>query len=287
MKKINLKLNKKTVLTYGTFIFLSAAMGLTLGGSIGAMVGMSSTQNNPSEPSPEEQREAFLPEEIETSESAMNDDQFFDSEPEEPEPAQKEDTSIFLSGPVKFIGGTRLVGLSESVTLPENFKIVAEENKGIDFLTENVIDFEAPTIVWLGVSDTENINKYIDIFSKMTNAIIINETPVQTEIAEENGAALPTTNAAIAEFDNSLNNANIKIIDLYSFLINEGYETIDGLRYTPETYQKIWEHIYSVLGANASEIPEEPAPEEKKEEKAEETSKEEAPVEEVSEEPAG
>ena len=94
----------------------------------------------------------------------------------------------------------------------------------------------------MGVNDTYNIHKYISYFNE------------KAEIWQEKGADTYIVSVGPVEYSQYLDNSEIEsfnqmlsdnlrtatYIDLYSEMRTNGYETVDGVHYTEDTYQAIF-----------------------------------------------
>lgn len=152
-----------------------------------------------------------------------------------------------------FIGDSRFVGINKTcnVTSQPNTEIVAEVGKGYDWFMSkaiyNINDSDI-LILGLGVNDLYNIERYIETYkdlSKNHEIYIISVNPIEYHDS--------ITNDMIESFNDKikselLNIDSIHYIDTYNYLVNKGYSTIDGLHYTNDTYERIYEFIMKELG---------------------------------------
>lgn len=149
-----------------------------------------------------------------------------------------------------FIGDSRFVGMEK---FNENDFFKAEVGEGYSFMVES---FPLLTdryqknnciVIGLGVNDLFNVEKYINYINDLAgkfNICVITVGPVEEIKYGDFGYTV--TNVQIEEFNDLLKNKlnkNIKLLDINQFLACDGYNTIDGLHYDDETYEKIYQHI--------------------------------------------
>ena len=104
-----------------------------------------------------------------------------------------------------------------------------------------------------GVNDFVNINWYIEYYRKLitqypqTAFYFMAVTPVDQELLKiycRNSYARGLNNSVIREFNAKLEEAfPEKYIDTYSFLMETGFETADGLHYLDTTYDNLRNYI--------------------------------------------
>ena len=153
-----------------------------------------------------------------------------------------------------FIGDSRFVGMNNICKIDSNQDnyVIAKVGEGYNYLVNTAIQ-EATNIVasnesietWniiicLGVNDLGNLNKYIEAYNNIDktniNIILVSVNPVEYHNS--------ITNEQIEEFNNAIKEIeNTKFIDTYSKLIEDGYNTTDGVHYDALTYNKIYSYI--------------------------------------------
>ena len=149
---------------------------------------------------------------------------------------------------VILIGDSRTVGMEQAVNHPEyiwSAKVAQGyqwmKDTGVPMI-ESQIQEKTAVIIWMGVNDTYNIHKYISYFNE------------KAEIWQEKGADTYIVSVGPVEYSQYLDNSEIEnfnqmlsdnlrtatYIDLYSEMRTNGYETVDGVHYTEDTYQEIF-----------------------------------------------
>lgn len=151
-----------------------------------------------------------------------------------------------------FAGDSRTVGMGNAVN--DSCIYIGESGEGYQWLTENGLsqissalesDPAIPVILNFGVNDPENISLYIDCYRSLMDTYT--DTPIYILSVNplENDADFNTTNEMVELFNATMQNAfPDNYLDCYSYLTGSGFETVDGLHYTEETYQAI--HDYAV-----------------------------------------
>lgn len=150
---------------------------------------------------------------------------------------------------IVYIGDSRTVGLSQNIENDKNILFICEIGKGLNWLKEQEIykynDDNTLFLINLGVNDLYNKEEYISYLKslELKNLYYILVGPVD-EIKEAN-FGYEVKNEDIEEFNECIKK-NLKNIDLYSFLIQNKFETKDGIHYTNDTYKKIFEYLREV-----------------------------------------
>ena len=154
-----------------------------------------------------------------------------------------------------FLGDSRFVGMDMYMNITnEKTFLVAKVSMGYDWLVSDaynqILEIKANNsniskwkiITNLGVNDIGNLSKYIDFYSTHFS----NE---ELEIVSINPIEYNEwiTNDSIINFNSKLqlftSENNIKYIDSYNYLIENGYSTVDGIHFNKDTYNKIYNYI--------------------------------------------
>ena len=144
------------------------------------------------------------------------------------------------------IGDSRTRGLSTATDIVSTgyFHVVAEPNMGYHWLMSTALteaSYYACTnyVCLLGVNDLGMIDSYLaayrDLVDRGLNVILATVGPVN-----EGMGGYHVTNNEIRDFNERLYEVEgARVIDLYSYLIEQGFQTMDGVHYDDETYFKI------------------------------------------------
>lgn len=151
-----------------------------------------------------------------------------------------------------FVGDSRTIGMGEAVN--DSCTYVGAEGEGYYWLSSDGVsaikqELEAdPTRVVVfnfGVNDPKNVNLYIDLYHALEEEYpdaSFHQLSVNPLIDSKN---FNTTNQMIALFNATVQSSfPSSYIDSCSYLTTTGFETVDGLHYTDETYKKI--HDFAV-----------------------------------------
>lgn len=167
------------------------------------------------------------------------------------------ETKIIEDEPLKkgyiFIGDSRFVGMNQICNINDNTDkfVIAKVGEGYNYLVniaipeaENIKQENSDIEHWeyiicLGVNDLGNLNKYSETYNELSkendiNLVSVNPVEYHNYIS----------NKSIEQFNDTISNIdNIKYIDTYSWLIDNGFKTVDGVHYSKETYIDIYKQI--------------------------------------------
>lgn len=157
-----------------------------------------------------------------------------------------------------FIGDSRFVGMDMvcSISDIKNNYVIAEVGKGYSFFEETALPKIEEIIsenkevkhwnfvIGLGINDLDNLEKYIESYEHFAaehkTVYIVSVNPVEYHSY--------ITNEAIERFNDTLSKLeNIHYINTFDYMIDTGYSTQDGVHYTNETYDKIYNYIIGVI----------------------------------------
>ena len=154
-----------------------------------------------------------------------------------------------------FVGDSRTVGMQSAVGGNDIWS--CKTSQGYSWMKstgvpniESKITNNAKVIILLGVNDLGNINSYISYVNQKANdwkqkgasTYFISVLPT-----DKGSNGLNTTiNSFNQKLKNNLN-SNVTYMDVNSYLKSDGFTTTDGLHYTNDTYQKIYNYIKSHL----------------------------------------
>jgi len=156
-----------------------------------------------------------------------------------------------------FIGDSRFVAMREALGDDENI-YYCEIGVGYNFYWENRSDImqlsrdDTIIIYNLGVNDLakqKHVEAINDLFKNgFERVIFMTVNPV--EELKEKAYGYSIKNSEIDAFniyvkENVL--SNIMILNSNNFLKNDGFDTIDGIHYSNETYAKIYNYLFSYL----------------------------------------
>ena len=160
------------------------------------------------------------------------------------EPEEKESLTIF-------VGDSRTVGMEQCID--DNSIYIAKVGEGYEWydtyakdVLEEVLEANSEkdlsVIFNLGVNDLDNADKYVSAINELAEKY----PAVELSYMSVNPVTKTTvSNEQIQAFNSTIEKMladNIDYIDTYSYLIAEGFNTVDGLHYTADTYKNIYEY---------------------------------------------
>lgn len=161
------------------------------------------------------------------------------------------DTSIPAHQAI-FVGDSRTVGMGNAVN--DTCTYIGKDGEGYNWLTsvgtsqlaaalENSPSL--PVFLNFGVNDPENISLYIDCYRSLMQSYPDTPFYLLSVNPLSDNTEFNTTNEMVELFNATLKDAfPDQYLDCYSYLKENGFETVDGLHYTKETYQSI--HDFAV-----------------------------------------
>lgn len=176
---------------------------------------------------------------------------------------------------ILFVGDSRTVGLDNALDklLPDDpCLFVGKVGEGCSwFLQEGEAQMadaiaaapDAPVVLNLGVNDPDQVDQYLDTYRNLIEAFpdtdfwFLSVNPVQRDKMIENGASEEALDLVTETNINRLNMAiqrafPNRYLDSASMLKLDGFETVDGLHYTRQTYLKIHRFVVSQLFREAA-----------------------------------
>ncbi len=170
-------------------------------------------------------------------------------------PSSEEKYRIPENTGIIFLGDSRTNGMNITCNFSDDSDkfIVAKDRAGLTWLTTEAYkkinsiaeanDYDTYVVITnMGVNDTDNINGYLEFYKTLSekyDIILISVNPTN------NGATV--TNEQIQNFNQKLKESGFYYIDTYSILIDNNFQTTDGVHYTDGTYNMIYNHICNIL----------------------------------------
>lgn len=126
-----------------------------------------------------------------------------------------------------------------NISNESNRFVIAQVSKGHNYLVENEIPqatsimenntevSDQKVIIYLGINDLYNINKYISTYEELKDnidLILVSVNPIEYRKS--------ITNYNIEYFNDKIEEIDgVQYIDTYSELLEYGYSTVDGIHY--------------------------------------------------------
>ena len=153
-----------------------------------------------------------------------------------------------------FVGDSRTEGIRDAVGDDSVWSCLS--GKGYDWMVqtgvpqiEDEIEKNTAIIFLMGVNDPFNVNNYINYINEKAyewaaigaQTYFVSVGPVEKDPY--------ITNAQIESFNTSMENnlSGVKYIDVYTHLVENGYDTVDGLHYPANVSIEIYNYILENL----------------------------------------
>lgn len=178
-----------------------------------------------------------------------------------PPVAQTRQLTYIPDYPVMMIGDSRTVGMQQALKNSQydltHIRFTAKVGQGYSWFTgQTGLTELSPSILVLnlGVNDLGNISHYQSIYTdyadtcwKDSPIYIVSVNPVCSPCSSVTNQQIRTFNQSMQDWINAYNTdagaSRIRYIDTYSYLINTGFSSPDGLHYSASTYTHIYEYI--------------------------------------------
>ncbi len=157
---------------------------------------------------------------------------------------------------VILIGDSRFYGQSNYKFENSKTTYIAKSGEGLKFLKNSnskIKSYDSDStafVINLGVNDLYNVNNYISYINSLALSLkgdvyYLSVNPVDEVKESYNGYSVK--NSTINDFNSKMKNdlKNVTYLDSNSYLKSNGFDTVDGVHYTKDTYQKIYNFIAS------------------------------------------
>lgn len=166
-----------------------------------------------------------------------------------------------------FIGDSRTVAYKKVVDINKYdfVTFIAKVSQGYDWFANTAMselkarldntDLHYNIVLNLGVNDLHNVNKYTQIYNDLAknnsehNFFVVSVNPEDEEKMKQHGYKY-IGNEPIINFNKIMKESlseNIHFIDSYEYLLNEGFQTTDGLHYDDLTSSKILDFVSNYI----------------------------------------
>jgi len=158
--------------------------------------------------------------------------------------------------PYLFVGDSRTVQMKMAVGTTDK-AYIAKIGEGYSYFKNTALS-EIPSyagngtsmIINFGVNDLGNASKYISLVNNNIDDWINAGITVYYAAVTPVGDSASVTNAQIESFNARLQSEldeRVNWIDGYSYLMQTGFSTADGLHYTADTYRSLYSYYISVI----------------------------------------
>ena len=151
---------------------------------------------------------------------------------------------------IVLIGDSRFYGQSSYNFENSKTTYIAKSGEGLNFLKnsnskiKSLDSSSTAFVINLGVNDLYNINNYISYINSLAISLngkiyYLSVNPVDEQVEARNGYSVK--NSQIDDFNKKIKSGlkNVTYLDSNSYLKRNGFNTVDGVHYTKDTYQKI------------------------------------------------
>lgn len=114
----------------------------------------------------------------------------------------------------------------------------------------NGLDGNTDLLLWFGVNDPYNVGRYISFYlgqkplweGRGAKVYVMNPGPLEYSPYVDNSEVEAFNRRLSAEL------TGVTVLDVYSYLVNTGYSTLDGVHYTNATSRKVYDYAMGLLG---------------------------------------
>lgn len=168
---------------------------------------------------------------------------------------------VKFSGKYLMVGDSRTVGMGMSVSTSKT-KFIGKVSMGYTWMCSSAIpqvrqylagNPKLKVVFAFGINDLGNASRYISSYKALmkefpkTEFYFLSVNPVKE--AEAIACGYEVHNADIKNFNSRLKSAfGSRYLNTYSYLTKNGYSAMDGVHYTSNTYQKLYQYIIRKIG---------------------------------------
>lgn len=170
------------------------------------------------------------------------------TEVKETEKLLQKDTS-----PIIWAGDSRILGMKNALADPEEDIFIGASGEGYIWFSETGLpqldaaiksQKQAPVVINFGVNDYDNLSRYLSLYTELTveypdtDFYFLSVNPIEPTLCQS------ITNEEIAAFNQRLKEAfPDNYLDSFTMLMIDQVTTVDGIHYSEEDYQKIYDFV--------------------------------------------
>lgn len=155
--------------------------------------------------------------------------------------------------PVIWVGDSRTLGMRDALTDTGADIFIGASGEGYEWLSETGVPQleeaiaklpDAPVVINFGVNDYDNLSNYMSLYASLTaqhpdtTFYFLSVNPIEPTLCKN------ITNEEISDFNAHLKEAYPDTyIDSFTLLMIDQAVTVDGIHYSEEDYQKIYEYV--------------------------------------------
>ena len=155
-----------------------------------------------------------------------------------------------------FIGDSRTEGIRD--TVKSDSKFICLGSQGYSWMkntafpqADQIVNSDSKVIIWMGVNDLGNIDNYIkEVNNKASQWTSKGAKVYYAAVGPLGWDDQYASNSGIESFNKKLKEGlayNVSYIELYQYLKNNGYKTVDSTHYNSETNKKVYDYLVNAV----------------------------------------
>lgn len=155
-----------------------------------------------------------------------------------------------------FIGDSRTEGIRD--TVKSDSKFICLGSQGYSWMkntafpqADQIVNSDSKVIIWMGVNDLGNIDNYIkEVNNKASQWTSKGAKVYYAAVGPLGWDDQYASNSGIESFNKKLKEGlayNVTYIELYQYLKNNGYKTVDSTHYNSETNKKVYDYLVNAV----------------------------------------
>lgn len=161
------------------------------------------------------------------------------------------------TAPIIWVGDSRILGMKNALSNPEDDIFIGASGEGYTWFSETGLpqlkeaiqkQKQAPVVINFGVNDYDNLSRYLSLYTKLTEEYpdtdfyFLSVNPIEPTLCQS------ITNEEIADFNQHLKETfPDNYLDSFTMLMIDQIVTVDGVHYSEEDYQKIYDFVRSQI----------------------------------------
>lgn len=157
------------------------------------------------------------------------------------------------TAPIIWAGDSRILGMKNALADPEEDIFIGASGEGYIWFSETGLpqldaaiksQKQAPVVINFGVNDYDNLSRYLSLYTELTvkypdtDFYFLSVNPIEPTLCQS------ITNEEIADFNQRLKEAfPDNYLDSFTMLMIDQVTTVDGIHYSEEDYQKIYDFV--------------------------------------------
>lgn len=162
----------------------------------------------------------------------------------------KNAAGVILVGDSRFVQMKNCVGENSCTWIAESSKGYKWFNEKAIARIDSCVAQDSKILINLGVNDIGNLQKYISLINAKADEWVEKGATVYYASVNPVCENLYVTEEQVESFNSQMQSSlsdNVHWIDSHSYLISIGYDLVDGLHYSSETYQNLYAYYMSCI----------------------------------------